>query len=66
MVPAVCAADFAREILFLAIRLGYGLDDPGSKSRWTRDLPLFQDVQTGSSTSPVSYSLGSRGSLHVV
>ena len=41
----------------VGIATGYGLDDPGTESRWERDLPL---VHIGPGTHPASCTVGSR------
>jgi hypothetical protein len=47
-------------------RVGYGLDDRGSRVRfpeWVGNFSLHHRVENGSRTHPASYSMGTRGSF---
>jgi hypothetical protein len=47
-------------------RLGYGLDDRGSRVRFpagTGDFSLYHRVQNDSGAHPASYPMGTRGSF---
>jgi hypothetical protein len=50
----------------VGIRLGYGLDDRGSRVRFPAaagNFSLYHRVQNGSGAHPTSYPMGTRGSL---
>jgi hypothetical protein len=52
--------------LCIGIALGYGLDDSGSKVRFlvgAGNFSLHHRVQNSSGDHPVSYPMGSRGSI---
>jgi hypothetical protein len=56
-----------REIMFVSVqRLGYGLDDRGSRARFPAgagNFSLHHRVQTGSGAHPAFYPIGTRGSF---
>jgi hypothetical protein len=63
---AVVASLICCHSIYRAMRLGYGLDDRGSRFRFltgAENFSLHHRVQTGAGVHPASYPMGTGGSF---